>query len=117
MKLKFRFLIVAFLMLFVGIGISNTLVVSGGNTDYYVSDNAVETLSSTEIRTIQTKLKKWGYYTGTVDGIYGAKTTSAVKYFQRKNGLTADGIVGKKTAAAMGINLGGSSTIKQNSSD
>lgn len=117
MKLKFRFLIVAFLMLFVGIGISNTLVVSGGNTDYYVSDNAVETLSSTQIRTIQTKLKRWGYYTGTVDGIYGAKTTSAVKYFQRKNGLTADGIVGKKTAAAMGINLGGSSTTKQNSSD
>ena len=57
------------------------------------------------VRTIQTKLKNWGYYTGAVDGVYGSKTTAAVKYFQRKNGLTVDGIVGPKTAAAMGITL------------
>ncbi|MBR1746875.1 MAG: spore cortex-lytic enzyme [Clostridia bacterium] len=62
------------------------------------------------VRQIQTKLKNWGYYTGTVDGIYGSKTTAAVKYFQRKNGLTADGVVGPKTAAAMGITLTGSSS-------
>ena len=62
------------------------------------------------VKTIQTKLKNWGYYTGTVDGIFGAKTTAAVKYFQRSNGLTADGIVGAKTAAAMGITLTGSTT-------
>lgn len=61
------------------------------------------------VRSIQTKLKNWGYYTGSVDGIYGSKTTAAVKYFQRSNGLTADGIVGKKTAAAMGITLSSSS--------
>ena len=42
------------------------------------------------VRTIQTKLKRWGYYTGTVDGVYGRKTVDAVKYFQRANGLTAD---------------------------
>ena len=116
MKLKLRFLIVAFLMLFVGIGISNTLVVSGDNS-YYMSESIVETLSTTQIKNIQTKLKRWGYYTGSVDGIYGSKTTAAVKYFQRKNGLTADGIVGKKTAAAMGISLSGSTSTKQNSSD
>ncbi len=57
------------------------------------------------VKTIQTKLKRWGYYTGSVDGIFGAKTKSAVQYFQRKNGLTADGIVGKATAKAMGISL------------
>lgn len=49
-----------------------------------------------QVKTVQTKLKRWGYYTGAVDGIYGAATTKAVKYFQSKNGLTADGIVGKK---------------------
>ena len=59
------------------------------------------------VKTIQTKLKRWGYYTGAVDGIFGAKTKSAVQYFQRKNGLTADGIVGNATAKAMGISLGG----------
>ena len=58
-----------------------------------------------QVKTVQTKLKRWGYYTGAVDGIYGTATTKAVKYFQSKNGLTADGIVGKKTAAAMGISL------------
>ena len=49
------------------------------------------------VRTIQTKLKRWGYYSGTVDGVYGAKTVEAVKYFQRQNGLTADGICGCRT--------------------
>ena len=56
-----------------------------------------------EVRTIQTKLKRWGYYKGNVDGIYGSQTQEAVKYFQRKNGLTVDGIVGTKTLQAMGI--------------
>ena len=64
--------------------------------------------TGTMVKTIQTKFKNWGYYTGAVDGIYGAKTTAAVKYFQKSNGLTADGVVGPKTAAAMGINLSSS---------
>ena len=55
------------------------------------------------VKTIQTKLKRWGYYTGNIDGVYGSATEEAVKYFQRKNGLTADGICGAKTLAAMGI--------------
>lgn len=62
------------------------------------------------VRTIQTKLKRWGYYNGNVDGIFGSQTTAAVKYFQRKNGLTVDGIVGKATAAAMGVSLSGVSS-------
>lgn len=60
------------------------------------------------VRLIQQKLKRWGYYNGPVDGIFGAKTTAAVKYFQRKNGLVADGIAGKKTLAALGISSAGS---------
>lgn len=57
------------------------------------------------VRTIQTKLKNWGYYTGSVDGVYGYNTYAAVKYFQRTNGLYADGIVGNSTLAALGINI------------
>ncbi len=56
-----------------------------------------------EVRTIQTKLKRWGYYNGNVDGIYGSATLAAVKKFQQKNGLTVDGIAGTKTLQAMGI--------------
>ena len=65
------------------------------------------------VRTIQTKLKNWGYYTGSVDGIFGSRTKSAVQYFQRRNGLTADGIVGSATAKALGITLSGSSSGQQ----
>ena len=72
-----------------------------------------------EVRTIQTKLKRWGYYSGGIDGIYGTKTMNAVKYFQRKNGLTADGIAGTQTLKAMGImNSSSTSTSTSvNSSD
>ncbi len=71
-------------------------------------NTTIETLSKygsrgSEVTQIQTKLKRWGYYSGSVDGIYGTKTVNAVKYFQRKNGLTADGIAGPATLKAMGI--------------
>lgn len=70
-----------------------------------------------EVRTIQTKLKRWGYYKGNIDGIYGSQTLEAVKYFQRKNGLTVDGIAGTKTLQAMGIyNSTGNSGSSSNSS-
>ena len=59
------------------------------------------------VRTIQTKLKNWGYFSGTIDGIYGPKTEEAVKYFQRKNGLTADGVVGPATLRALGMSTTG----------
>ena len=56
-----------------------------------------------EVTKIQTKLKRWGYYYGNIDGIYGSQTLSAVRLFQSKNGLVVDGIAGPKTLAAMGI--------------
>jgi len=56
---------------------------------------------------VQDKLKKWGYYKGNIDGIYGYQTRLAVMEFQRKNGLKVDGIVGDETARALGINIPG----------
>ena len=37
-----------------------------------------------EVRTIQTKLQRWGYYDGEVDGIYGSRTEAAVRNFQKE---------------------------------
>ena len=76
-------------------------------------------LTTSQIKTVQTKLKRWGYYTGRVDGIFGSKTREAVKYFQRKNGLAVDGIVGPNTARALGMSLtsSSSSSSSQSSSD
>lgn len=59
--------------------------------------------SGETVKKIQTKLKDWGYYDGAVDGVFGSGTEKAVKYFQEKNGLTADGKVGQATMDALGI--------------
>lgn len=67
-----------------------------------------------EVYQIQKKLSNWGYYTGSIDGIYGYKTYSAVKWFQSKNGLKVDGIAGPDTLAAMGIMQGGGQTTTTN---
>ena len=59
--------------------------------------------SGTVVSQIQTKLKNWGNYAGDVDGIYGSATERAVRAFQRKNGLTADGKAGAQTLEALGL--------------
>lgn len=64
--------------------------------------------TGSEVRRIQTVLKQQGYYSGSVDGIYGSATQSAVRRFQAAKGLTVDGICGANTLSAMGI--GGTST-------
>ena len=85
-------------------------------------NNEVDALSKygsrgDEVRQIQTKLKRWGYYNGNVDGIFGSQTLEAVKYFQRKNGLTVDGIAGPATLKAMGIYSSSSSNSSSSSSN
>ena len=59
--------------------------------------------SGAVVTEIQKRLKNWGYYSGEADGVYGSKTEEAVKFFQKKNGLTADGQAGSQTLAALGI--------------
>lgn len=56
-----------------------------------------------EVKQIQTKLIAEGLLSGKADGIFGTKTKAAVTAYQKKNGLTQDGIAGPKTLAKMGI--------------
>lgn len=65
--------------------------------------------SGEDVKTLQTKLKRWGYYTGSIDGVFGAGTKKAVIAFQKKNGLTPDGIVGAATLKALGMSASGGS--------
>jgi N-acetylmuramoyl-L-alanine amidase len=69
-----------------------------------------------EVRNIQSRLKEWGYYKGSIDGVYGQQTKNAVIKFQKKNGLKADGIAGNATHAAIGLPTsgGGSSSSSSN---
>ena len=80
------------------------------NTDNY-GDTQV-TLSSfgsrgEEVRQIQKKLKSLGFYSGTVDGIYGTRTKNAVIAFQKSCGIKADGIAGPTTLLYLGLSSSG----------
>jgi peptidoglycan hydrolase-like protein with peptidoglycan-binding domain len=57
--------------------------------------------SKERTRALQTSLKNAGFYKGEIDGVKGRKTRSAIKKFQKANGLSADGVVGKKTWEAL----------------
>ena len=61
-----------------------------------------------QVALVQQKLKQYGYFSGAVDGVFGKQTYDAVVWFQRKNGLKVDGVVGESTAAALGVTLTGS---------
>lgn len=66
--------------------------------------------SGETVTKIQQKLSNWGYYSGSIDGIYGSRTEKAVRYFQQKNGLTVDGVAGPATLAALGLPSSGGSS-------
>ena len=71
--------------------------------------------SGEEVKTLQTKLKRWGYYTGSIDGVFGSGTKKAVIAFQKKNGLTPDGIVGSATLKALGMQSSSGSSASSGS--
>ncbi|MED4081983.1 peptidoglycan-binding protein [Halalkalibacterium halodurans] len=56
------------------------------------------------VRDLQRSLKDLGYYKSSIDGIFGAGTTTAVREFQRKMGLTVDGVAGPQTLSALNVN-------------
>ena len=72
--------------------------------------------SGTRVKEMQTALKKLGYYTGTVDGKFGAGTKRAVIKFQSENKLTPDGLAGAKTLALLYSLAGNSSSTNNNGS-
>ena len=76
----FAILVLAF-SVFIGTG----AIVGSAKTETAYAVVYTRGSTGATVKTIQQKLKRWGYYTGAVDGIYGSKTVEAVKYFQRKN--------------------------------
>ncbi len=106
MKKIFKFTALAIMVVAMGVGVFTLSAPKTTDTAYALV--LQQGSRGVDVKTLQTKLKNWGYYTGSVDGIFGAKTKEAVKYFQRKNNLTADGVVGKKTLAALGMSASGS---------
>ena len=79
----------------------------GGNAE---AKNIVKGDTTANVRIVQQRLYNLGYYTYKVDGIWGTRTKTAVRKFQKAKGLVADGIVGAKTEKALGVTLSGSSS-------
>lgn len=67
------------------------------------------------VKTLQQALITLGYLTGSPDGIFGSKTRTAVKSFQRSNKLTVDGVAGKKTLTAIQSSLAGGASSQSDS--
>ena len=92
---------------------------SNADTAAYSTETGVECAvlksgsKGNEVKEVQRRLKLWGYYKGSVDGVFGAGTRSAVIAFQKKNGLTADGVVGKATYKALGMNSSYQALVSQ----
>ena len=91
-------------------------------TQYTEGETAIHALSKLgskgdEVRRIQKKLKELGYYSGSIDGIYGSATKKAVIAFQKNCGITADGIAGAKTLKFLGLESSSSSSGKYSQSD
>ena len=109
MDLSKRKLLAALLILF-AVNIALILLAQSAKAVTYRQGSTGE-----QVRLIQEKLKRWGYYDGAVDGIYGSATAKAVQYFQKTNNLQVDGVVGAQTLAALGISNtgGGSGTAAQ----
>lgn len=72
---------------------------------------AAYTSSREGVQRLQSELKRMGFDPGEVDGVMGSRTKSAIKEFQKANGLTADGIVGPQTATVLSAMGGGNVSV------
>ena len=101
-KILNRFFVVA---LIIGLGVTTAFMLKDNTNDYQVEAETTATLTTEEVKIVQDKLKRWGYFDGPITGYYGPLTTEAVKYFQRVNGIEQTGTVGPITAKALGMTL------------
>lgn len=111
----FRILIVCFISI-----LSTYFLADFCTNDYKKSVSAIAYYyGSTDdiIYKVQSTLKKWGYYNGDIDGIYGYQTYTAIKNFQSQNGLSSDGIIGNKTLYELGLGSRDTDSKDSNSTD
>ncbi len=113
MKKVFKIVVLVLMVCAMGFCVSSAVIPQQTETAYAAVIQQGNTGNT--VKNMQRKLKNWGYYKGSIDGIFGAQTKEAVKYFQRKNGLKVDGIVGPKTLAALGMSSTSSSSSNSSS--
>ena len=97
----------------VAIILVNVIVITAIAYTYAETRQTLSQLGSRgqEVRQIQQKLRQLGFYSGSVDGVYGTATQKAVRQFQKNCGITADGIAGPKTLLYLGLGSGSNSSV------
>lgn len=90
---------------------------SSGSQSRAITSTLKKGSRGTQVNTLQTTLKELGFYSGRIDGIFGRITEQSVKRFQSESGLSADGIVGRRTITALFENNDDNSNNNDTSSD
>ena len=70
-------------------------------TQYLYSGMTALNATNNEVKALQGRLKSDGFFTGSVTGYFGSQTKSALEAYQKKNGLSAIGVVGPATRALL----------------
>lgn len=86
-------------LLYSATAIGSDGIMAGASVD--VSVTLRRGMTGETVRALQQRLITLGYLSGTADGIYGTATAEAVYNFQKRNGLTRDGVAGNKTLIAL----------------
>jgi peptidoglycan hydrolase-like protein with peptidoglycan-binding domain len=87
-------------------GVLSLAALSGCSDDQKssrVSHSTRQELSPSMVQQVQTSLQQQGLYSGTVDGIWGPVTQTAVQRYQRANGLSVNGQIDSPTLASLNL--------------
>lgn len=82
-------------------GTSSSSGSSGSGTSSGLTRTLRRGYTGDDVITVQQRLKELGYYTGSIDGVYGSGSIAAATAFQKNNGLKVDGLTGQSTYAAL----------------
>lgn len=85
-----------------GINLNNNIRANGKSRCPLLREGS----TGVRVRELQKLLLAAGFMPGKVDGIFGPQTKMAVVNFQNSSGLVRDGIVGRRTWTALGVNCG-----------
>jgi putative peptidoglycan binding protein len=85
-----------------GYGYSNNYY-SGSSYPYYSNRSVYRGYNGSVVARVQERLARAGYYRGPIDGVMGPRTRYAIRVYERRHGLPADGIIDRRLLATMGI--------------